>query len=79
MGLIIELILWLIIEVVFWGVMFWTGYAITSILTLGKWKPHFNDDRKKQKKEPEFIITALIGFLFWLGVGITLTISMQSS
>jgi len=79
MQLVIELLLWFIIEVVFWGILFWTGYAITSILTFGKWKILIDDNGKKQRKEPKFIITALIGILFWLGLVILLTITIQLS
>lgn len=80
MELVLELLLWFITEFVFWGIMFWTGYAITSILSFGKWRPiYLKDQRKKQRQEPKFIIIALIGFLFWLGVGVILTISMQNS
>ncbi len=76
MQVIIELLLWFIIEVVFWGIMFWTGYATTFVLSFGKWKIPNDGNRKKQRKESKFIITALIGFLFWLGIGIAFTISL---
>ena len=78
MELIIELIIWFIIEVVFWGIMFWTGYTITQIVTLGQWKPasarRYKDKGKHNRKETKFIVVAVIGVLFWIGLGIALTI-----
>jgi len=68
MQFLIELFLWFLIEVVFWGIMLWTGKTITSILTLGTWGISIAD-RKKEKQNPKFMITATIGFLFWLGIG----------
>jgi len=70
MELIFELIIWVMIEVVFWGIMFWTGYVLTRMLTLGHWSPgrieKDNDKKKECRREPEFIITAVIGALFWI-------------
>ena len=82
MELIIELIIWFIIEVVFWGIMFWTGYAITQIVTLGQWKPESagrnKDKGKENRKKTKFIIVAVMGVLFWIGFGIALTIIKKS-
>ncbi len=78
MELIAELIVWFIIEVVFWGIMFWTGYVLVRIVTLGQWTPaHMERDKDKKKerrKETKFIVTAVIGTLFWIGLGIALII-----
>ena len=78
MEIIFDLIIWFLIEVIFWGILFWTGYTVLLIMSLGKWKiQSINGDRKKFRKEPKFIATAVIGFLFWLGVGIALIIVLQ--
>lgn len=78
MELIVELIAWFIIEVMFWGVMFWTGYAIIQIVTLGQWKPgsvgRDKDKGKENRKETKFIVVAVIGAFFWIGLGIALII-----
>ncbi len=80
MGIVLELFVWFITEFVFWGIMFWTGYGIMSILSLGRWRSIYSKkDKAKQRQNPKFIITALIGFLVWLGSGIVLTLSMLSS
>lgn len=75
MELIIELILWFIIEVVFWGIMFWTGYCLTLIISIGQWKPGPVGKGKEKRKEAKFIVTAVIGALFWIGIGIALIIA----
>ena len=78
MQIIFELIIWFLMEVIFWGIMFWTGRIIILIITFGKWKLQItrNDDRKKLKKEPKIIATAVIGFLFWVGIGVALIIAI---
>ena len=76
MGLLLELILWFIIEVVFWGIMFWTGYLLTLIISIGKWKPGPVGRNKEKRKETKFIATAVFGTLFWLGFGIAFIIAM---
>lgn len=76
MGLIIELVLWFIIEVVFWGIMFRTGYFITLFFTIGQWKPGLEGRNKKKRTERKFIVPAVIGALFWIGLGIALIIAM---
>lgn len=82
MELIVELIVWFIIEVVFWGIMFWTGYVLTLIVTLGQWTPGHTergkDKKKESRRETKFIVTAIIGALFWIGFGITLIIVMKN-
>jgi hypothetical protein len=82
MELIVELIVWFIIEVVFWGIMFWTGYVLTLIVTLGQWTPKHTerdkDKKKESRRETKFIVTAIIGTLFWIGFGITLIIVMKN-
>jgi len=82
MELIVELIVWFIIEVVFWGIMFWTGYVLTLIVTLGQWTPGHagrdKDKKKESRKKPKFIVTAVIGALFWIVFGIALIIILQS-
>ncbi len=74
MELIIELIVWFTIEVLFWGIMFWTGYALIQIVTLGQWKLGISGGdkhkRKENRKEAKFIVVAIIGALFWIGLGI---------
>ena len=75
MALIIELILWFIIEVVFWGIIFWTGYFLTRIISIGQWKPGPVGRDKEKRKEAKFIVTAVIGALFWIGFGIALIIA----
>lgn len=74
MGLLIELVLWFIIEVVFWGVMFWTGYFLTLIFTIGQWKLAPVGTDKIERSETKFMATAVIGALFWIGVGVAFTI-----
>jgi len=78
MELILELILWFIIEVVFWGIMFWTGYFLTRIISFGQWKPCSVGKDKEKRKETKFIATAVFGALFWIGIGIALIIVLQS-
>lgn len=82
MEFIIELIVWFTIEVIFWGIMFWTGYVLSMILTLGQWTPGRIERDKEKKKEgrrkTKFIVTAVIGALFWVGVLIALIIPMKS-
>jgi len=78
MELIIELILWFIIEVIFWGIMFWTGYLLTQIISVGRWIPGPMGRDKEKRKETKFIVTAVIGVLFWVGIGIALLITMGS-
>ncbi|MBT8358941.1 MAG: hypothetical protein KJO61_14375 [Deltaproteobacteria bacterium] len=75
MELIIELILWFIIEVVFWGFMFWTGYFLILIISIGQWKPGPVRRDKEKRKEKKFIATAVIGAVFWIGFGIALIIA----
>ncbi|MDX2446643.1 MAG: hypothetical protein QNK29_05515 [Desulfobacterales bacterium] len=75
MGFIIELVLWFIIEVVFWGIMFWTGYFLTLIFTIGQWKLAPVGTDKIERTETKFIVAAVIGALFWIGFGIALTIA----
>ena len=77
MGFIIELVLWLIIEVVFWGILFWTGYFVTRIISIGKWRPGHVGSDKQKRKEAKFIATAVIGALFWFVLGIAFIISMK--
>jgi len=83
MDFIIELVVWFAIEVVFWGIMFQTGYVLTKIATLGRWTPgrieKDKDKRKASRKEPKFIVTALIGALFWFVVWIALVVVMKSA
>ena len=78
MGLVAELIVWFIFEVIFWGIMYWTGYAIAQIVTLGKWKLRGTErDRvkwKEKRKGSEFIVVAVMGALFWIGVCLALII-----
>ena len=82
MEFIIELIVWFTIEVVFWGIMFWTGYVLSMILTLGQWTPGRIERDKEKKKEGrrkiKFIVTAVIGALFWIGFLIALIMAMKS-
>ena len=73
MQFMFELILWFIIEIVFWGIMFWTGYAIHFVLTMGK-GTRLIIDRKRQRKESRVLITALVGVVFWLGLGVAVII-----
>ncbi len=78
MELIIELLLWFIIEVVFWGIMFWTGYFLILIISIGQWKPGHMGRDKEERKETKFIATALIGALFWIVFVIALIMVMKS-
>ena len=78
MELFIELILWFIIEVVFWGILFWTGYFLTLIISIGQWKLGPMGRDKEKRKETKFIVTAVIGALFWIGFGIALIITMKN-
>lgn len=82
MELIFELIVWFIIEVLFWGIMFWTGYAIIQTVTLGQWKPGSlgknKEKRKENRKEAKFIVVAIIGALFWLGLGIAAIVIIKN-
>ncbi len=82
MELIIEIVVWFTIEVVFWGIMFWTGYVLTIILTLGQWTPgrieRDKDKKKESRRETKFIVTAVIGALFWIVFWIALIIVMKS-
>ena len=82
MGLIVELILWIIIEIIFWGIMFWSGYVIVLIVTFGHYSPKQSGKSKAEvkgnRKKPEFLITAVIGTLFWIGVGIALTFLIKN-
>ena len=75
MGFIVELVLWVIIEVLFWGIMFWTGYLLSQIFTLGHLKLAPEGTGKIDRSEPKFIVTALIGTLFWIGLWVALTIA----
>ena len=79
MGLIIEVMSWFIIEVVFWGFMFWTGYVLVSFVTFGHWtlNKSGNGKARENRKKPEFLVTAIIGSIFWISVGIGLTILMK--
>ena len=77
MGFLSELVLWLIIEVVFWGIMFWTGYMVTRVISMGKWRPRHAGGDKEKRKEVEFIITAVIGVLFWLSLGLAFIIAIN--
>jgi hypothetical protein len=83
MEFIIELIVWFIIEVVFWGIMFWTGYVLTRVFTFGQWTPgrieRDKDKKKESRRETKFIATAVIGALFWIVFLITLIIVMKST
>lgn len=78
MELIIEIIVWFAVEIVFWGVMFWTGYVLTKILTLGRWNPgrieRAKDKKKERRKETKYFVTAIIGALFWIIIWIGLII-----
>jgi|GEM_PF-5157309 len=77
MGIVLELIFWILIEIVFWGIMFWTGCAILSIVSFGKFETQdIRDDPKKLRRKPKFIAITLIGFLFWIAIWITLAISI---
>lgn len=77
MGIVLEILVWFFIEILFWGLMFYTGRLILSMLSNRKWEIQSNDiDPKQYRKEPKFIGTALIGFLFWVGFWIILVISV---
>ncbi len=69
MELVIELLVWLIIEVLFWGIMFWTGYIIACVLTFGRWAPRHPGEDKYNRRKPSFFITSLIGTFFWVVLG----------
>ena len=81
MELIVELIVWFIIEVVFWGIMFWTGYGLISIVTLGRWTPGYiggdKDKRKENRRKAKFIVASVCGTLFWIGITIALAVIMS--
>ena len=83
MELFVEVIMWLIIEVVFWGIMFWTGYVLVSFVTFGHWSPKILRNGKakikENRKKPEFLVTAIIGAIFWISVGIGLTIIIKKT
>lgn len=83
MGLVIELLVWLTIEVVFWGIMFWTGYVLAITLTLGQWTPgrieSAKETKKENRRETKFIVTALIGALFWICFWIAIIIIFMKS
>jgi hypothetical protein len=70
-----ELIVGFVIEVVFGGVMFWTGYVLTLVVPLERGKPVLSgrdkNKRKENRRKPRFILTALLGALFGIGVGPT--------
>ena len=75
MGFIIELVVWLIIEVVFWGIMCWTGYFLTQVFTIGRLKYAPVGSGKTERSEKKFILTALIGAFFWIGAGIAIALA----
>ena len=83
MELIVEVIMWFIIEVVFWGIMFWTGYLLVSFITFGHWPPkklgNSKSKIKENRKKPEFLVTAIIGAIFWISVGIGLTVIIKNN
>ena len=83
MVFIVEQITWFIIEIVFWGIMFWTGYVLIFTVTLGQWIPRplgRNQNRNKEiRRKAKFVYTATIGVLFWIGIGIGLTLIMISN
>ena len=76
MGLIIELLLWFIIEIVFWGISFWTGHFLILIFTIGQWKLAPVGTDKIERTDTKFIVTAVIGATFWIAFGIALTIAL---
>ena len=78
MEFIIEITLWFLIEFVFWGFMYWTGYFLILIITIGKWNIGPVGKNKKKRKELKFVITALTGALFWIVFGSVLIIAMLS-
>lgn len=79
MTFIIELMIWFIVEVVFWGMMYWTGFNIISLVSFGRWvaKPL---ERDRKKTEPfKATVIALFGVLFWIVIVITSIIIMRAS
>lgn len=81
MEFIVELIAWFIIEVMFWGIMFWTGYVLILIATFGQWTPgYIGKDKEKNienRRQPRFLVTAIIGTFFWIGCWIVLIIILN--
>ena len=64
----------IITEIIFWGVMFLSGYELVFVLTFGNSSPIQLGERKakgkENRKKPEKIVTAIIGVSFWFSVGI---------
>lgn len=78
MTLIVEFILWFIFEVVFWGIMYWTGYFLAQAISIGQWSPGHVGADKEERKDIKFIFTALIGALFWIGFVIAFVVVVQA-
>jgi len=83
MGLIVEAIVWFIIEVLFWGIMYWTGVAIAKMVTLGKWTLEGaagkQEKWKETRKDSRFIVVAVLGVFFWLVVALIIVLIKTGS